>query len=131
MVRASTRACTPVRSWLPSPLIRPSSHPPVPRPQTFVSTVEGRNYPVTATQWHPERPQFEWKLSMNLNHSEEAVRAMAWLANYFVSQARRSPQRFDTPEKQALAIKYSVYGMTATPYSSDPLTGYFKYAFTA
>lgn len=98
--------------------------------QPFVSTVEAVKYPITATQWHPERPQYEWSVPMGLNHSEEATRAMSWLAHYFVSQARKSPQRMDTPAKQAVASKYSSYVMKQLPDSSDPLKGTAYLAFT-
>ena len=28
--------------------------------KAFVSFIEARNYPIYGTQFHPERPQFEW-----------------------------------------------------------------------
>merc|ERR1712113_707136 len=30
------------------------------RGRRFVSTVEARRYPISATQWHPEKNNFEW-----------------------------------------------------------------------
>lgn len=31
-------------------------------------------YPVTATQWHPEKNVFEWATHLHVPHSYEAVR---------------------------------------------------------
>lgn len=97
--------------------------------QPFVSTVEAMKYPITATQWHPERPQFQWSLPTGLNHSQDAVRAMSWLAHYFVALTRNSPQRMDTPEKQAVAAKYVAYSMKQQPTTSDPMKGTTYLAF--
>lgn len=48
------------------------------RGRPFVSTIEGKQYPVSASQWHPEKNNFEWgkigKLGYEaIPHSEEAV----------------------------------------------------------
>lgn len=42
----------------------------------FGSTMEGRTYPFYATQWHPERNQFDWGLAEGLDKSEDALIAM-------------------------------------------------------
>eukprot|EP00948_MAST-09A_sp_MAST-9A-sp1_P003402 g3402.t1 len=61
----------------------------------FVSTVEAKDYPIYATQWHPERPQFEWKVGKGINHSGEAIEAMQYFSNFFVSESRRSSQTLE------------------------------------
>ncbi|KAG5546051.1 hypothetical protein RHGRI_018279 [Rhododendron griersonianum] len=60
--------------------------------KVYVSTVQARNYPVTAFQWHPEKNAFEWGLSM-IPHSEDAVQVTQYVANFFVSEARKSLNR--------------------------------------
>ncbi|GJN14940.1 hypothetical protein PR202_gb01819 [Eleusine coracana subsp. coracana] len=50
--------------------------------KVYVSTVEAYKYPITCTQWHPEKAIFEWRKPM-IPHSEDAVQ----------SQARKSPNR--------------------------------------
>ena len=60
----------------------------------FVSTMEACSYPITATQWHPERPAFEWKQGMNIPHSGDAITANAYIGQFFVSDARRNNQSF-------------------------------------
>jgi gamma-glutamyl hydrolase len=43
--------------------------------RAFVSTIEALAFPVFATQWHPERPQYEFS-DLAINHSQESIRAM-------------------------------------------------------
>ncbi|CAL9187721.1 unnamed protein product [Musa hybrid cultivar] len=58
----------------------------------YVSTAQAYNYPVTGFQWHPEKNAFEWGLSM-IPHSEDAVRVTQHVANYLISEARKSSNR--------------------------------------
>ncbi|KAL9250715.1 Gamma-glutamyl hydrolase 1-like protein [Drosera capensis] len=58
----------------------------------YISTVKARNYPITAFQWHPEKNAFEWGLSM-IPHSEDAIQVTQHVANYFISEARKSSNR--------------------------------------
>ncbi|XP_068665086.1 gamma-glutamyl hydrolase 2-like isoform X2 [Aristolochia californica] len=60
--------------------------------QIYVSTVQGHNYPVTGFQWHPEKNAFEWGKSM-IPHTEEAVEVTQHVANFFISEARKSLNR--------------------------------------
>ncbi|GLT61160.1 hypothetical protein SLA2020_338840 [Shorea laevis] len=60
--------------------------------KVYVSTVHAHSYPVTAFQWHPEKNAFEWGLSM-IPHSEEAVQVTQHVANFLVSEARKSLNR--------------------------------------
>ena len=51
------------------------------RGQAFVSTMEGWDYPVIGTQWHPERNAYEWRAIFSPEaHSPEAVAAMQYSA---------------------------------------------------
>lgn len=56
----------------------------------YVSTMEGRKYPFTAVQWHPEKNAFEWSPELHIPHSPEAVRMCQEVANFFVSEARKN-----------------------------------------
>ncbi|VAH21205.1 unnamed protein product [Triticum turgidum subsp. durum] len=60
--------------------------------EVYISTVEAQKYPITCTQWHPEKAIFEWGKPM-IPHSEDAVQVTQNFANYFISQARKSPNR--------------------------------------
>lgn len=75
----------------------------------YVSTVEGRKYPVTGVQWHPEKNAFEWGVS-SIPHSSEAVQVCQSVANFLVSEARRShhrPSRED--EEEFLIYNYNPF----------------------
>ena len=54
------------------------------RGHEFVSTMEHRKAPIFATQWHPERPQFQFSLSageeLGINHGLDAIEAMQVLS---------------------------------------------------
>lgn len=98
----------------------------------FVSTVEAKRYPIRGTQWHPERPQFEWNPALNLPHSGDAMLAMQYMADFFVSQARMNDQSvYASPAALALAQKYTTYTMKAMPMSSDVLEGYYALLFAS
>ncbi|PWZ28665.1 MLO-like protein 4 [Zea mays] len=43
--------------------------------KVYVSTVQANNYPITCTQWHPEKAIFEWRKPM-IPHSEDAIQAL-------------------------------------------------------
>lgn len=75
--------------------------------RTFVSTVEAFDWPIFGTQWHPERPQFEWTVGLNLNHSPDAIAAMQYMANFLVGEARKNSQSFASPEAEAAALIYN------------------------
>jgi gamma-glutamyl hydrolase len=41
--------------------------------KAFISTMEAKTVPMYGTQWHPERPQFEWGIDdMGINHGSHA-----------------------------------------------------------
>lgn len=56
----------------------------------YISTIEARAYPISASQWHPEKNAYEWPTSLHIPHSPDAVEMGQEVANYFVSQARRN-----------------------------------------
>ncbi|KAK4285859.1 hypothetical protein QN277_002496 [Acacia crassicarpa] len=65
----------------------------------YVSTVSSWNYPVTGFQWHPEKNTFEWA-SPRIPHTEEAIQVTQHVANFLVSEARKSINR--PPEQEVL-----------------------------
>ncbi len=74
----------------------------------FVSTIEARRYPFYATQWHPEKNNFEWSDNedySNIPHSPMAVRLSLATAQFFVSEARKSEHEF--PEDLRDMLIYS------------------------
>ena len=92
----------------------------------FVSTMEAWDYPITATQWHPERPQFEWR-AVGASHAADTVRAMQYVANFFVEDARRNNQTFTD---LALLAQYSVFSYRLVGAPDAALSGYQWYVVT-
>lgn len=71
----------------------------------YISTIEAWKYPITATQWHPEKVMFEWTPAKDIPHSRAALRMSQDVADYIVGQARRSSHRAaDVVEEDALAV---------------------------
>jgi len=77
----------------------------------FVSTIEGLNYPIYGMQWHAEKPQFEWNIKEDINHSFEAIESMQYMSQFFVNEARKSKHKFlsVTEEQKALIYNYKAY----------------------
>jgi hypothetical protein len=59
----------------------------------FVSTIEGKHFPFYGVQWHPERPQFDWKEGEGINRGAATVRAMFAFSEFFVNEARKNKHR--------------------------------------
>lgn len=88
----------------------------------FVSTIEGRKYPVYGVQWHPEVNRFQWDPHYNFPHSSNAVRVSSLLAEFFVNEGRRSLHHFsDTAEEnRALIYNYNpVYVANVSAYEQS------------
>ncbi|KAL4856809.1 Gamma-glutamyl hydrolase A [Chlorella vulgaris] len=66
--------------------------------QVYVSTMEAHSYPITGTQWHPEKNAFEWTPDKDIPHHPDAIEVTQEVANFFVSEARRN---FHKPASQA------------------------------
>eukprot|EP00878_Enallax_costatus_P002549 GHUV01002731.1.p1 GENE.GHUV01002731.1~~GHUV01002731.1.p1 ORF type:complete len:355 (+),score=97.23 GHUV01002731.1:235-1299(+) len=56
----------------------------------YISTMEAREYPIIAIQWHPEKNAFEWNTRLHIPHSPDAIEVTQEVANYFVSEARQN-----------------------------------------
>ena len=69
-----------------------------------------REYPIYATQWHPEMNIFEFThnegLGTNINHSKKAVLISQYFANFFVDEARKNTNRFESGTEE---MKYLIY----------------------
>ncbi|XP_072234829.1 gamma-glutamyl hydrolase [Leuresthes tenuis] len=72
----------------------------------FVSTFEAYDYPIYGTQWHPEKNAFEWTRPY-IPHSPSAVKTTFYMAEFFVSEARRSFHRFKSVEEENKALIYN------------------------
>eukprot|EP01147_Barroeca_monosierra_P005765 gene5765-9018_t len=89
--------------------------------KAFGSTLESKEYPITATQWHPERPQFEWRIGKGINHTIDTISAMQWTGRYFATLAHLCNQSFSD---EHLEKKLIIYTHAAT---LDPAGGSYQY----
>ena len=79
-----------------------------------------------ATQFHPERPIFEWRPNIGINHAFDVIVANRYLADFFVNDARRNGHVF---ARGAGLEQYSMYGYT-TVAEGDVMDGYQAYIFS-
>ncbi|KAL9232479.1 hypothetical protein vseg_007588 [Gypsophila vaccaria] len=86
--------------------------------KVYVSTAQAQHYPVTAFQWHPEKNAYEGGYSM-IPHSEDAIQVTQSVANYFISEARKSPYRPDAQD----VLDNVIYNYSPT-YSGKAGRGY-------
>jgi len=82
----------------------------------FVSSMEGKEFPVFATQWHPEKNNFEWTRSIPTPHSMSAVRLSQAMANVFLSAARQSSHTFPDSKAEYDALIYNKNPVRGTYY---------------
>ncbi|OMJ89507.1 hypothetical protein SteCoe_8303 [Stentor coeruleus] len=69
----------------------------------FVGMIEARNYPIWGTQFHPEKNLYEWN-QVATPHFYNAVVMATYMANFFVSQARKNFNVFPQNELTPLLI---------------------------
>lgn len=74
--------------------------------QLYVSSAEHKHYPFYATQWHPEKPPFEFGMA-EIPHTLEAIQVAQHLANVFIETARKSPHTFESPEEELMELIYN------------------------
>lgn len=84
----------------------------------FISTVEGKKYPIYGTQWHPEKCQFEWTPKEVIDHSADAVFVGQYMANFFVKQARQNTHHFASEEAEEKALIYNYNPIDTSKISS-------------
>ena len=72
--------------------------------EEYVSTVEGRDYPLFATQWHPEKPPFEFA-DKSIPHTRTAIDAAYATASLVVDIARLNSHSITYPEEVKLVIQ--------------------------
>jgi len=75
--------------------------------KVFVSTIEAVKYPFYALQWHAEKPLFEWNPVEVINHSTDSVMANQYIADFFVSEARKSMHKFSSPKEEYSSLIYN------------------------
>jgi len=86
----------------------------------FISTIEGKKYPVYASQWHPEKPPFEWWAQEVQNHSHDSIIANRQTADFLRSEAAKSYNTFPSQQEEQSKL---IYNWAAT-YTFDQVHDY-------
>lgn len=73
----------------------------------FISAFEHTRQPFYGVQFHPEKNIYEWKRSKHYPHSERAVAASRFFADFLVSEARRNAHSFpEADERHQLIYRH-------------------------
>lgn len=77
----------------------------------FISVFESKRYPFYGIQFHPEKNQYEFKSSLKIPHSKQAVETSQYFANFFVEETRKNNHSFADwkAEKKALIYNYPAH----------------------
>lgn len=71
----------------------------------FVSAYEGVTANIYATQFHPERPPYEFRNDA-IGHSADAVHISQYMSRFVIARARLNSHKFDTPaHAEALVVE--------------------------
>lgn len=62
----------------------------------YVAVVEHKKYPIFGMQYHPEKNAFIWKTDLFVPHSQTAIKLEQALANFFVTEAKKNANKFDS-----------------------------------
>ena len=95
-----------------------TAHSFMPNGTAFIASVEAKDYPIFATQYHPEKPTQDWFDGKNINHSHESIELQQHFSKVFVDMARANPNTFGnfSETDQHVISNYEVIN-TLTAYS--------------
>lgn len=71
--------------------------------ELYVSTVEGRHYPFFATQWHPEKPPYEFS-DKTIPHTRTSIDAASLTASLLIDVARLNSHSVEYEDQVKLVI---------------------------
>ena len=72
----------------------------------YISTIEHMKHPFFGTQWHPEKPPYEFSMDA-IPHSKDAVHVSQHLADVFVDYARQSDHQPESKEEELAMLIYN------------------------
>ena len=87
----------------------------------FISSLESVDYPFYGVQFHPEKNAYEWKKEKLIPHSKEAVVTTQYFADFFVNEARKNRNRFESKEEESRSLIYN-YPATYTGAKGSSFT---------
>lgn len=82
--------------------------------QELISIIEGKEYPIYGTQFHPEKNLYEWDPDIPIPHNQDATLISTYLSEFFISETRRNSNSFAS---EAALKPYLIYNYK--PYFFD------------
>ncbi|XP_070505868.1 gamma-glutamyl hydrolase-like [Chironomus tepperi] len=73
----------------------------------FISSIEHKRYPFYGVQFHPEKNLYEWVRNKNISHTQNAVLASQYFAQFFVNEARKSSHKFKDSKTEDQHVIYN------------------------
>lgn len=64
------------------------------------------SYPFYGLQFHPEKNLYEWKRSLNIPHTANAIKAAQYFSNFFATECRKNSNRFSGPAEENSVLIY-------------------------
>ncbi len=83
----------------------------------FVSAIEHKTAPIFASQFHPERPPYEFSNSL-IGHSAHVIIVSQFFANFLAAQARMSKNAFDGGDSEVESHSVHNYALDNRGYGS-------------
>lgn len=87
----------------------------------FVSTVEGKTYPLYATQWHPEKSPWEWNPAWRIVRNDLAIQLSNYFGRFFVNECKYNENRFESLEVEDALLLHNWVSIPASAiHKVDP-----------
>lgn len=86
----------------------------------FISSFEHQQYPIFASQFHPEKNPFEWTPIEDINHSRNGVSMSQFFAGVLVHYARMNNHTYSDHKTELQALIYS----QPPPIYTEPLNDF-------
>lgn len=66
----------------------------------FVSTVEGKTWPLYGTQWHPEKAPWEWNPAWRIERNDLAIQLSNYFGRFFVNECKYNKNQFENLQQE-------------------------------
>ena len=70
----------------------------------FIATAQAKKYPIYGNQFHAEKNAFMWKNGTNVTHTLDSILATQHIANFFVNEARKNNNTFQSDDLLAQSL---------------------------
>lgn len=75
-------------------------------------------YPFFGVQFHPEKSLYEWIRNRNISHTDNAITAAQYFANFFVNECRKNRNHFENVGEENRHLVYNFPVTFTAPINS-------------